>query len=119
MRDLRRNQQKIYYKQFVRSEQLKDEYGNYSGAEKNIYSDLRSINISLSANKGITSEQMFGNLADYDRTMSVTSLDCEINENSILWIDTDPITKPHNFIVKKVAKSLNETVYAIKQVTVQ
>jgi hypothetical protein len=60
---------------------------------------------------------MFGNLSDYDRVMSISGTDCPIDENSLLWIGT-AVSEPHNFIVRRKAKSLNETAYAIQQVTV-
>lgn len=118
MRSCRKNQIKIYYSNLIRTEPAKDEHGRYIGGEDNIYSVPEPIKISVSANKGDISQQLFGTLADYDRTLTITGTNCPINEDSRLWISV-PITEPHDYEVKKKAVSLNETVYAIRQVTVQ
>lgn len=118
MRDLARNKQAIFYKPFTGTEELIDEYGNVTGSFKPTYGNLKSLRLSISANKGDTATQQFGNVLDYDRTMSTSDTSCGIDENSILWLDGADTSKPHNFIVKKVAKSLNAIQYAIKQVMV-
>lgn len=118
MRDLARNKQYISYKPFTGTEELIDEYGNVTGSFKPTYGNLKSFRLSISANKGDTATQQFGNVIDYDRTMSTSDMSCEIDENTILWLDGADTSKPHNFIVKKVAKSLNAIQYAIKQVMV-
>lgn len=117
MRSLKRNQKKIWYANLIDTNETVDEYGNYTGENAPVYGEKKALDIYVSANTGEISSQIFGNLTDYDRVMSISDISCQINEDSILWIDCD-ITKSHNFIVKKMSKSLNETLYAIKQVTV-
>lgn len=117
MRSLKRNQTNVWYKNVIGQVEETDEYGNVLGSFNSEYSELKKIMISVSANKGDVSNQTFGTMTDYDRTMSISNTNCEIDENSILWIEQDT-EKSHNFIVKKKASSLNETVYAIKQVVV-
>lgn len=112
MRSLKRNQRKIYYKTLALSKTY-DEYGN----EEYARSELKSINISVSGNKGNTSDQFFGTSLDYDRTMSISNVNCEIDENTVLWIDKSP-NESYDYIVKKKSITLNETVYAIKRVDV-
>lgn len=117
MRSLRRNQKTIYYKNLLDMKMVYDEYGNPTGENVPQYSDKKSINIYVSANTGDISSQKFGSLTDYDRVLSISDTSCEIDENSLLWIDKDT-EMSHNFVVKKKSVSINETVYAIKQVTV-
>ncbi|MGN0620553.1 MAG: hypothetical protein ACI4I9_01695 [Porcipelethomonas sp.] len=117
MRDLKRNQTKIFYRMPKGLAEEKDDYGNVLGSFSPVYGELKSLRISVSANKGTVSEEIFGSLLDYDRTMSVSDADCEIDENTVLWIGITP-DKPYNFIVRRKAASINSTVYAIKQVTV-
>lgn len=96
-----------------------DEYGNLIGTNTlPVYDEnFTGIDICVSANKSQMSAEMFGNFTDYDRTMSISDVNCPINENSKLWIGIST-EKPYNFIVTKMAVSLNETIYAIKQVVV-
>ena len=117
MRSLKRNQKRIWYANLIKSEMAIDEYDNYTGENIPDYSERKPLDIYVSANTGDISSQMFGNLTDYDRIMSISDINCPIDENTILWIDTDK--ESHNFVVKKKSKSINEVVYAIKQVTVQ
>lgn len=121
MRDLARNKQQIYYKNFLEKTDIteKDEYGNVlvTGSYEIAYSDLKSFKISISANKGDTTQQMFGNQLDYDRVMITSDMGFDISETSILWIDNANTAKGHNFEVKAIAKSLNVMQIAIKQVS--
>lgn len=59
---------------------------------------------------------MFGINTNYSKTMIVDDLNCDIDEHSILWIDTT--STEHNYIVVEVAKSFNHIVYAIREVNV-
>lgn len=123
MRNLKRNQQKIFYKLYISSEEIIDDDGNVTGLSSPIYGDLKSLDISVSANKGTTEATAFGTDLDYDKTLSTADTACELNENSILWIDDADPNKaiepdPHNFIVLKKAVSLNQVLYAIKKVDV-
>lgn len=118
MRSCKRNQTRIYYANLIREDPEKDENGRFTGNNISVYSIPQPFYISVSANKGDISPNKFGNLTDYDKTLSVTDTDCPIDENSRLWIYAS-ITQPHDFEVKKKSVSLNETVYAVKQVTVQ
>lgn len=118
MRSLKRNQKSIYYANLLEIQHAKDEYGHLTGEDIPVYDEKKALDIYVSANTGDISSQMFGNLSDYDRIMSISDVNCPIDEDSLLWIDV-PESEPHNFIVKKKAVSLNETVFAIKQVTVR
>jgi hypothetical protein len=81
------------------------------------------LNISVSANKGSTEADAFGTDLDYDRTLSTADLSCDIDENTVLWLDdADPTAvlnpDPYNFYVVKRAKSINQIVFAVKAVDV-
>lgn len=122
MRDLLRNQSLVYYKTVTGKEEIIDEDGNHTGLYDPIYSELKAMMISVSANKGTTEAEAFGTNLDYDKTLSTSNINCELDENTILWIDADPTSDinpdPYNFIVRRKAKSINQVLYAIKQVDV-
>lgn len=122
MRDLQRNQVKIYYKTYLGETEIVDSNNNATGIFEKTYSDLKSFYISVSANKGTTEADAFGTALDYDRTLSTANLSCDIDEYSILWLDDADPTKqnpdPYNAIVQKKAKSLNQLLYAVKMVVV-
>ena len=70
------------------------------------------LTTTVSSNKGDYSQQQFGNLLDYDRTMITHDTRCPINENSLVYIGTE------QYIVKAVAKSLNAVQFATKRVQI-
>lgn len=122
MRNLARNQQKIYYKLYHGTEEIVNDEGYATGNQRPIYGELNSVDISVSANKGNTEATAFGTNLDYDKTLSTADTNCEIDENTILWIENDPnkaITPdPYDYIVLRKAKSINQVLYAIKKVDV-
>lgn len=112
MRSLKRNQSTVFYSLKSETKDTFDKNGNpiYS------YSEPIKDSFTLSPNTGEAEMQPFGRDVDYDRNMITHDMECKIDEFSRLWIDKDPLTESHNYIVKKVAKSLNCIKYAIKEV---
>lgn len=117
MRNLKRNLTEIYYKMYQGEKEILDDEGYRTGEYTTGYSELRSCRISVSGNKGNSENEQFGKNLDYDRTMITADMDCEIDEHSVLWIDTD-VDGPYNFIVKKRSVTFNQIQFAIKQVDV-
>lgn len=115
MRNLKRNQQQIYYALRTLSQET-DEWGN--AYEVKGYTDPTSMSISISANKGEAEAQAFGADLHYDREMVTHDLSCPVDEYSRLWLDGRSIEETHNFEVAAVSKSLNCIRYAIRRVNV-
>ena len=121
MRTLERNKQDIYYALFVDTTDTTDEYGDYNGEPTASYTEPVLLRANVSASRGTADSELFGIDLDYSRTICIEGTDCPIKEDSILWIGRVPDDKgtvKHNFIVKAVAISLNNTVYAVKKVNV-
>lgn len=118
MRVLERNKQTIKYKLYVGKEELLDEYGNRTGEYRIVYSDAATMRINVSAARGESATRQFGEMENYDKVMITDDMGCPIDENSILWIDSLDTEKPHDYIVKKVARSLNSISYAVSKVNV-
>lgn len=115
MRDLKRNQQTIWYS-LLNVSVGEDEWGNTEDIKT--YGELVSMDISVSGNKGEVSQQAFGTELNYDREMTTHDMNCPIDEYTHLWIDGRNTDETHNYIVKAVSKSLNCIRYAIKKVDV-
>jgi hypothetical protein len=123
MRNLKRNQQKIYYKSYEGKRDIIDDNGFETGESEPIYSEPIEVMISISASKGEATEQQFGTNIDYDKVMITFDKSVKIDEYSKLYVDvieesngviTDGMEP--DYIVKKVAKSLNSISYAIQKV---
>lgn len=117
MRTLKRNKVKFYYALFVSREELIDEHDNVTGY-KPVYGDPIEAWVNKSASQGEVSARLFGETIQYDKVLIFGKIRPPIDENSILWVDQLDITKSHDYIVKKVAESLNGVVIAIKKVNV-
>ena len=133
MRCLNRNKVKFFYSLYEGRESIKDEYGNATGE----YDIKRGKPIkgyaNISAAKGETQTRQFGESETYDKII-VMGIDAPpINEYSVLWVDTEPklnrdgslvtdeegnAITPYDYIVKKVAWSLNCVSVAISKVSV-
>ena len=115
MRDLKRNQQTVWYS-LLNLSVGEDEWGNTEDIKG--YGEPIAMRISVSGDKGEITQQAFGTELDYDREMITHDMSCPIDEYSHLWIDGRPTNQTHNYIVKAVSKSLNCIKYAIKKVNV-
>lgn len=138
MRTQNRNKTFIWYANFVGKipVQAKDEYGNpitdeygnpiQTGESETIHTDPVRMMANVSPARGESNARMFGESEDYDKVI-VFAGTSPVSETSILWIDNlvdkeipqvDGVNVPHNYIVQKVAESLNSTSLAVKKVIV-
>lgn len=114
-----RNRTPFYYALYETSLPLVDEDGNFTGESGTGYSDpvlYKKGNVSSAT--GVSNTLQFGNLEDYDKVIVTADMACPIDENSILWVDTANTNDPHDYVVKRVSKSLNVISIAIKKVKV-
>ena len=125
MRCMLRNMRKIYYSKIAYKEELKDEYGNNSGEYEVIYTNPVRCRGNVSSAQGEVQTRQFGDSESYDKVIVLDNIDIPIDEYSILWVDTLPIINddgttdtPHDYIVKKVARSLNSVSIAVSKVNV-
>ena len=126
MRCLVRNKSKFYYAPYMEKREITDEYGNSSGEYEIVYGSLVKVFGNISSASGETQVRQFGESESYDKVIVLDNPNTPIDEYSILWVDTLPhlnadgtTNTPHDYIVKKVAKSLNSVSIAIRKVTVR
>ena len=112
-----RNKRTFYYAQYLRTEDVMDEYGNPVG-HRNVYADPVKAKANYSPARGETESMIFGNPESYDRVIVADKSMPRLTEQSLLWIGREPANGEHNYIVKQVADSQNGFLYAIKQVDV-
>lgn len=123
MKTLKRNQTPFWYLLYDRKEPVKDEWGNESGETKVLYKDAVKCKANVSAATGSAQVEQFGNFAGYDKVIVTDDLSCPIDENTVLFIDKEPEysedgTPLYDYIVKRVARSLNSVSYAVSKVSV-
>ena len=122
MRTLDRNKQKFYYCLYSAKTKIYDDNGNFTGDYTSGYSEAVEAKGNVSAAAGTADIEQFGTGIEYDKIIVLQGTDWEIDENTVLFIEAEPSyeddqhTKPlYNYIVSRVAKSLNHTTIAIKR----
>ncbi len=133
MRCMQRNKIVFYYALFSERVPIVDEYGNATGEYDVRHGNPVKSSANISAAKGETQTRQFGENVSYDKVIAMDNDSPPIDEYSILWIDTMPelnadgslavdsegkVKTPHDYIVKKVARSLNSVSYALSKVSV-
>ena len=133
MRSMNRNKVKFFYSLYEGREPITDEYGNVTGEYDVKHGNPTEGYANISAAKGETQTRQFGESETYDKVIVMDNEAPPIDEYSVLWVDTVPqlnedgslavdeegnVLTPHDYIVKKVAKSLNNVSIAISKVNV-
>lgn len=134
MRCMVRNKSYFYYALYDCQTELKDEYDNATGQYDISYADPVKTLGNVSAAQGEIQSRQFGDSETYDKVIVLDNPSTPIDEYSILWVDTVPeltedghlaldekgeVKTPHDYIVKKVARSLNGVSIAISKVAVR
>ena len=118
MRVLRRNAVQFWFALYQGIVPITDEQGYETGEYAAGYSDPVQALGNFSAARGETQTREFGEMDGYDKILVLDNFGPVLDEQSRIWL-TDPAGgKPHDYIVKKVAKSLNSASYALTKVTV-
>lgn len=138
MKCLHRNKRPFYYCLYKGEIEILDEYGNLSSEKIVTYEDGVMEMANISTATGQSNTEQFGNLENYDKVIVIDDLDCPIDENSVLFIDKEPEYKDaeyneqtaititgatvkvpvYDYIVRRVAKSLNSISIAVSKVKV-
>lgn len=133
MRMMERNKSRFFYALYKEKVPKTDEYGNDTGEYEIVRDNPVEYAANISAAKGETSTRQFGESESYDKVIVMDKDAPPIDEYTVLWVDKTPqlnedgslatsdegeILTPHDYIVKKVAKSLNSVSVAISKVTV-
>ena len=114
----------FYFATYQGKTEIIDKYGNNTGEYEVIYSNPIKCKGNVSAAQGEVQSRQFGESEIYDKVIVLDNQNIPIDEYSILWVDSIPLidkdgqVTPHDYIVKKVARSLNSVSIAISKVIV-
>lgn len=117
MRNLERNKRQFYYSLYIGDSEMTDDNGNPMPK----YSEAMPMKANISASYGLAETEQFGTTLEYDKVIVTDWVECPIDEQTILFIDKTPdyddCGKPlGDYIVRRVARSLNHISYAVVKV---
>ena len=133
MKCMSRNKVGFFYALYEGKTPITDDYGNVTGEYEVQHGNPTEFHANISAAKGETQTRQFGENETYDKVIVMDGDAPPIDEYTVLWVDSTPqldedgslavnekgeSTTPHDYIVKKVAKSLNVVSLAISKVSV-
>ena len=123
MQNLARNERLFWYCLYAGKTPLVDENGFETSEYLVSYDTPVKTFANISAATGSSQVETFGTLDNYDKVISTADMTCPIDENSVLFIDKDPEftedgTPIYDYVVRRVAKSLNNISIAIRKVDV-
>ena len=133
MKCMSRNKVKFFYALYEGKTPITDDYGNVTGEYDIQHGKPTEFYANISAAKGETQTRQFGENESYDKVIVMNNGAPPIDEYAVLWVDRTPqldeegnlavnekdeVITPHDYIVKKVAKSLNVVSLAISKVSV-
>ena len=115
MRLLNRQKNKIFFKNLMATQDAINEDGLRTGEKETVYSDFKVAYVSISIAKSLDSFEPFGTSLNYDYTMYCDDMNCEIDENTLIWLNNS-VEEKHDLIVLRKAKSLNHIIYAVRRI---
>lgn len=133
MKCMNRNKVKFFYALYANRVPITDEYGNVTGEYEVLHGNPIEFFANVSAAQGEATTRMFGDNESYDKVIAMDNESPPLDIYSVLWVDTVPlldntgalaldesgkVITPYDYIVKKVAKSLNSVSIAISKVAV-
>ena len=120
MRNLKKNETKLWYSNYGKGNPILDENGDETGDYDSGYGSPVSFFATLSANKGNAYADVFGTNLDYTRTLS-TVRKLPITEESLIWKSEPALNadgtvdkESADYTVAGIADGLNELVVALK-----
>ena len=126
MRNCQRNGKTFWYRLLTSPvSAITDTDGNETGEYETTYGEAVKARANISAAKGVSALEQFGNLDNYDKVIVTTDMACPIDENTVLYIDTCPCKdkttgkyNAYDYVVVRVARSWNVISIAVRKVDV-
>lgn len=124
MRLLKRNLKSVWYRLYQSRNPEYDDEGWETGEAEVDYGDPVEMKANVSPATGTAQQEIFGTLDSYDKIVMTDDMSCPIDENTVMFIDRQPeyeegeLINTHDYIVKRVAKSLNHISYGVSKVNV-
>lgn len=119
MRCLERNKSDLWYSNYL-GKTMNTEDGYETGEETISYSEPVKVRANVSPPSGRVFVDKFGNAIDYDKVIVSDEVKLPVTESSVLFIDVTPEQDAYgnwnyDYVVKKIARSLNSVTIAVSR----
>lgn len=124
MRLLERNKSEFWYSLYNGKTDVVDADGFKTGEKEITYTAPRMCRANISPATGVNTVEMFGTSEQYDKVIVLDAVTAPpIDENTVLCVDKPPTYDAddrllYDYVVKRVARSLNYVSIAISKVSV-
>jgi hypothetical protein len=115
---MKRNKRTFYYALKNKIDSIQDESGYDTGEHRITYRNPVPLQGVVTGGSGEYERDVFGGVIDYDKMIVLDTLDCPIDEDTILFIDVKPKKDSNgdylnDYVVKRCVTTLNFTFIAI------
>jgi hypothetical protein len=118
LRTLRKNEQTFYYSKCLGKTELLDDNGYRTGVRELSYDVPVKAYGNISANTGEVIYNTYGKQIAYDRILQPRDSALSLDENDVLYLDSDYSSGKYDYVIVSVIRSLNVLKYAIRKVNV-
>ena len=123
MKTLARNRRPFVFCLYDGKEPIFDEWGNETGEYRVAYKPPVCVMANISHATGISNIEQFGDLERYDKVIVLEDIETPISETTVLFVDKpyeadDDGLPLYDYIVRRVARSINSVSIAITKVDV-
>ncbi len=117
MKCLLRNKTQFAFANIVEDKAILED-GYDTGQREIVYGEPTTTSAYISPASGVIYAEVTGVTEKYDKTITTEDLTLDIRSTSVLWIDQTDTTKPYDYIVQRISKSLNYLVIRVKKVDI-
>ena len=115
---MHRNLKSVWYALWLSKTAVTDTDNYETGEYEDVYSDPVELRCNVSPARAYVLQQMFGPLDPYEKVIITSDMDCPVTETSIFWEHKPKANEPHEYIVRRVARSLNHVSITLRKVNV-
>lgn len=107
----------MWYALYVSDSELTDSDGNYTGEHGDNYSAPVKARMNISGGRGQAEIELFGIENPFTRTAVTDDLTTPFDTDTVFWFEADPATDEHNYRCTGVARTINQVVIALAEVS--
>lgn len=117
MRTTQRDKRTIYYALYQGVHEIQDLDGNYTGEQTDEYGTITKARMNISGGRGQAEIELFGIDNPFTRTAVTDDLNTPFDTDTVFWFDNDPLTEEHNYRCTGVARTINQVVIALAEIS--